>query len=590
MKADSQNGAYDVAIIGGGPGGSTTGAMLRRYDPRLKILIVEREQFPREHIGESMLPPISRVLDEMGAWDKVEAAGFVIKLGATFTWGKTTEPWVFGFIPMDEVRDDPRPAPYSGWRTRVAFQVDRSRYDEILLKHAESLGCEVRQKCPVEDVLCEGDRVTGLRLASGDVVRARYYIDASGNAAVLRKAVGVKVHAPTLLQNIAFWDYWRKPGLNASKLEHATTRIQIRSVPFGWMWFIVLSNDETSVGLVCPAEYYKQSGKRPEELYAEALRHEHGITKLLEGASSSGELRRTTDWSYLAERTYGENWFLCGETLGFADPILSAGMTLTQTCARHCAYTILELDRGEHDAAWLKSQYDEVQRRRVLQHMRFAEYWYSANGIFSDVRKYTAEIAAHSGLTLTAEEAFRWIAHGGVDDEVGQVVIGGLNLAGIKQVQWRFDHSTDAAIRYVIDGKNVFKLSLAGAKETSVAHLKDGRIQRIKAYTRNGRTLPVAGNYRVIIDALNRFSDIEKIMPFIHGEVVKQFGAADAHLAQGEALQCLEMMAVNAWVTCSFKKGKPALEMSTPKVGALCVDESAVTPRPLKDPKRKGTA
>jgi flavin-dependent dehydrogenase len=590
MTADSANGAYDVAIIGGGPGGSTTGAMLRRYDPSLKVLIVEREKFPREHIGESMLPPISRVLHEMGAWDKVESAGFVIKLGATYTWGKTTEPWVFGFVPMEEVRDDPRPAPYAGWRTRVAFQVDRAIYDDVLLKHAASLGCEVREASPVEKVLHEGDRVTGLQLASGDVVTARHYVDASGNAAVLRKAMGVKVDAPTRLQNIAFWDYWERPGLNVGTLELAATRIQIRSVPFGWMWFIVLDANRTSVGLVCPAEYYKQSGKRPEELYAEGLRHERGITKLLEGATPTNDLRRTTDWSYIADRTFGENWFLCGETLGFADPILSAGMTLTQTCARHCAYMILELERGEHDAHWLRSQYDEVQRRRVVQHMRFAEYWYSANGMFSDVRKNTSEIAKDSGLTLTAEEAFRWISHGGVDDEVGQVAIGGMNLAGIKQVQWRLDHTKDEAIRYLIDGKNVFKLSLTGAKETSVAHLHEGRIHRIKAYARNGRTLPVAGSYEVIINALNRHSDIDKILPFLKSEVTQRFGAADAQLAQNEAMQCLEMMAVNGWVTCSVKKGKPTLEMSTPKEGALIFSENANPAKPIKDnkPTRRG--
>lgn len=577
-----KNDTYDVAIIGGGPGGSTTGAMLRRYDKTLKVLILEREKFPREHIGESQLPPIGRVLNEIGAWDKVEAAGFIIKLGATYTWGNTTEPWVFGFVPKEDVRDDPRPARFEGWRTRVAFQVDRAIYDEILLDHAASLGCETREETPVEKVLREGDRVSGLQLASGEIVKARYYVDASGNAAVLRKGMGVQVHAPTLLQNIAFWDYWEKPGLNDGLLELAATRIQIRSVPFGWVWYIALSEDRTSVGLVCPAEYYKNAGKRPEELYQEALRIEKQVSKLLENASSSGTVRRTTDWSYVADRTFGENWFLCGETLGFADPILSAGLTLTQTCARHCAYTILELDRGEHDAAWLKEQYDELQRRRVVQHMRFAEYWYSANGCFSDVKQHCAEIAKHTGLTLTADEAFRWLSNGGIDDEIGQVAIGGLDLAGIKQIQWRLSHATEENIRYIIDGKNVFKLNLASAKETSVADLKNGRILRIKAWTRQGRTIPVAGAYSLVIDALNRFSDADKIVPFFKNEIVKRYGAAEAEFAYNQTMQCLEIMATNAWVTCSFKKGKPTLDLTTPKEGRSIYSENSSTPRVIE--------
>ena len=77
---------YDVAIIGGGPAGSTLGTLLRKYDGDLSVLILERERFPREHVGESQLPPISAILDEMGCWDKIEAANFPVKIGATYRW------------------------------------------------------------------------------------------------------------------------------------------------------------------------------------------------------------------------------------------------------------------------------------------------------------------------------------------------------------------------------------------------------------------------------------------------------------------------------------------------------------------------
>jgi hypothetical protein len=142
----------------------------------------------------------------------------------------------------------------------------------------------------------------------------------------------------------------------------------------------------------------------------------------------------------------------------------------------------------------------------------------------------------------------------------------------------------------MIDGKNVFKLSLAGAKEVGLSHLENGRIHRVKAYARNGRTLPVAGSYQVVIDALNRSSDIDKILPIIQSECARRSGAAEAHLAANEALQCLEMMAINAWVTCSHKKGKPALEMTTPKEGAIIFSENLNAPRRIKDEKRKGSA
>lgn len=573
---------YDVAIIGGGPGGTTTGTLLKKYDPKLRVVILERARFPREHIGESQLPPIGRVLDEMGVWDKVEAANFIIKLGATFTWGKTVDPWVYHFIPMSHVRDDPRPGKFEGWRTRVAFQVERAQYDEILLKHAESVGCEVRQETPVERVHHENGKVTALELANGEKITARYYVDASGNAAVMRRQLGVQVDAPTLLQNVAFWDYWEKPGLNAALLEHAAVRIQIRSVPFGWLWYIALSPDRTSVGLVCPASYYKKVGKTPEALYAEALALDSWMVKTLDGVKQRGELQRTTDWSYVAQTTYGDNWFLCGETLGFADPILSAGLTLTHTCGRHLAYTILELDRGEHDPVWLKTQYDEIQRRRVVQHMRFAEYWYSGNGFFSAIEENCAAIAQHSGLKLTPTEAFRWLATGGLEDEIGQVAIGGLDLAGVKQVQWRLSHTNDDDIRYKIHGMNRFRLDLSGAELTDVAELREGRIVRSPTYVRDGLRLPVIGAYALLIEALRKSPNIEQIMEHVQSALRGHFGGGDNDFGLQQCMQCLELMANNGWVQCSVKKGQPAINLTTPKEGELLYTEGTRAPLKLK--------
>ncbi len=112
---------YDVAIIGGGPGGSTLGTLLKKYEPAIKVLILEREVFPRDHIGESQLPPISAVLDEMGCWDKVEAADFPIKVGATFCWGVNFELWDFEFLPLQDFYNEPRPAKYQGFRKQIVF-------------------------------------------------------------------------------------------------------------------------------------------------------------------------------------------------------------------------------------------------------------------------------------------------------------------------------------------------------------------------------------------------------------------------------------------------------------------------------------
>ncbi len=550
--------SYDVAIIGGGPGGATTGAYLRRFNPNLRVLIVERETFPRDHIGESQLPAIGKVLHEMGAWDKVEAAGFPVKLGASYTWGRTTDPWEFEFMPLHQLPGTvERPGTYEGWRSRVAFQVDRAVYDDVLLRHAAELGCEVRQGTRVAKVQRDGDRVTGLELEGGARVEARWYVDASGNAAILRRAMGVKVDAPTKLQNVAFWDYWSDPRLNEDLFGHGVTRVQIRSLPYGWLWYIPLSMTRTSAGLVCPAEYYKTCGKRPEQLYMDALKAEPQVWSLLESATRRGQVEATTDWSFVSERTYGENWYLVGEALGFADPILAAGLTLTHWSARHCACTILEIERGGEDRAWLNREYDAQQIKRVRQHMRFAEYWYSANGCFSDLQSLCSEIAKDSGLKLNAQAAFRWLSTGGLDDMPGFAQSGGFSVSSIKQVQHRLVH--DGVVGYLINGKNVFKLNLAGAEEADVAVVQAGRVERVPALRRGTSMVPRVGMFGLMLDALSQETRIDRVIDYCRKRLLAVTSPMIADTQIKEALLCLEVMAQNYWVTCAKHANWPTI-------------------------------
>lgn len=566
------NQEFDVVIVGGGPAGSTVGTLLKKYAPELSVAIIEKVDFPREHVGESQLPLIGRILDEMGVWEKIEAANFIIKLGATYTWGKTQDPWVFGFIPDNEVKDDPRPSPFEGWRTRVAMQVDREVYDDILLKHAAEMGCQLLQPVGVQEVVHEDDQITKLQLSDGSSVTAKHYVDASGNAAVLRRALKVHVEEPTLLQNVAFWDYWKKPGLNSRLLEGPNIRVQIRSLPYGWVWYIALSEDRSSVGVVCPAHYFKESGKKPEDIYNEALESEPLMQELLAGAQRDGKVRRTKDWSFVAERAHGKNWFLAGESMGFADPILAAGMTLSHSSARHCAYAIVELERGQHDAAWLKEQYSALQLKRVRQHIKFAEYWYSANGCFTDLQEHCSEIANEAGLRLSPEAAFRWLSNGGIDDEFGNGATGGLSVSGIRGIQWRLGHDSEAPIKNNVDGKTHFKLRINGAEKIELPHLENGRIEKIPAYVRNDQTLVLAGGYRLAFEALQVSPLAADFMNYVKGEASKVRGAEFRQFFE-VAVQCLELMIVNGWVKTSQQHGKPALRLSTQKEGEIIYSE-----------------
>ena len=542
----------DVAIIGGGPAGSTAGTFLRKYGNDLKVLILERETFPRDHVGESQVPTASAILDEMGVWDKVEAADFPIKVGATYKWGKTSELWDFDFVPMSIFdKDLPRPGRFEGQRTNLAFQVERATYDKILLDHAQETGCEVREATRVVRIDREGDRVTGLQLEGGETVTARWYLDASGHAGVLRRAMDVRTESPTRLQNIAIWDYWRNAQW-AETLGIGGTRVQVISVHNGWIWFIPIGPDRTSVGLIVPASYYKAQGRAPADLYAEALKEDARLAGFMEGATSEGKLQTTKDWSFLSERHSGENWFLAGEASGFADPILAAGMTISHASAREAAFTILDLDRGG-DEAWLKAAYDEKQTSRILNHIRFADFWYSANAQFTDLRDYTSEIARMNGLDLSPEKAWAWLAQGGFIDDDARTGTGGHPLPIIKQLSGYLNDLRPTAILYRC---NRFRLDLEGAERIARPHYRLGRVGKTEAYVRGGHTLPIQPPFDFWFEALREPGDsvgLQRRMAAHHATLRPQDGPGL------DLLAALEAMIEDGWVVAEFDRSIPRM-------------------------------
>lgn len=555
---------YDVAIIGGGPSGSTAATLLRKYNPALRVIVIEKDQFPRDHIGESQLPSISAILDEMGVWDKVEAADFPVKIGASYTWGREADQWDFSFYPVEQWKDEPRPAKFEGQRRFTAFQVDRAIYDKILLDHAAEHGTEVHEMTGVDEVMRDADRVTGLKLSNGRTITARYYIDASGTVGILRRAIGVEVDIAPELKNIAIWDYWQNTEW-AERIGVGGTRVQVRSLPYGWIWFIPLGPSRTSIGLIVNAEYYKNLGKPPEDLYLESLEKQGEIHRLVKNATREHKLTATKDWSQLAHRLAGENWFVVGEAAGFADPILAAGMSLAHASARDAAYTILELDRGEHDPVWLRKRFDERNRTNIAQHIRFAQYWYSANGCFTDLQEHCTKIAETSGLNLNPQKVWQWLAQSGFISEALDVpTFGSFDVASAKQVIDRFAPAGAKPLGFMVSGYNVFKLNLRGAKETFAGHLTEGRIEKVPCYQRGDSILPKVGFYGAVVDVLQRTSDAREIVSAFSG-IVSAGGTADGatHNAMlSRLIQCLEVLIEHHWVTRDNNSKKPALRIA----------------------------
>jgi len=546
------NSDYDVAIIGGGPAGSTVGTLLLKYNPQLRVVILEREQFPRDHVGESQLPSISHILAEMGVWDKVEVANFPIKIGATYRWGKTDELWDFEFIADGVFHPVKRPTKFVGQRTQTAFQVDRAVYDKILLDHARELGCVVREETVVRTVERSGDRVTRLVLDDGSEVQAKYYVDATGHSGILRRAMGVEIDIPTSLQNMAIWDYWRNAEWAVS-IGIGGTRVQVLSLSYGWIWFIPLGPDRTSIGLIVPANYCKETGKRPEDLYMEALNSDELVSKLIQNATRENNFHTTKDWSFIAERLAGQNWFLAGESAGFADPILAAGLALTQAGARMVAYTLLELFRKELEPEWLRDHYDVNHRSQIRQHVRFADFWYTANGVFSDLQDYAKEIAADAGLDMSAADAWRWLGQGGFIEHTSGTNLGGCGLLIAKEIVGAF---TGEEAPYVIVGKTHFTSDLEGAEKDWMAEMRGGRITRRRLYRRDGKVLPMVGLPAFLIQLLRTersYSELCRVP--VPDLAMNNESIGDPTKVQIEVLKTMEALVSDGWVIARIEPG-----------------------------------
>ena len=307
----------------------------------------------------------------------------------------------------------------------------------------------------------------------------------------------------------------------------------------------------TSVGLVVPASYYKETGLRPAELYAKAVAEEPRIAELLKNATSEGKLESTKDWSFLAKRHTGANWFLVGECAGFADPILSAGVTMAQVSARQLAYTLAEIERGEHDAKWLKAQFEQGQKERILTHIRFGDYWYTANSQFTDLRAFTAELARDAGLDLTPEKAWAWISQGGFINQDLRIGVGGFDIGSALKMG---EFLSDLDVELATERNNVFRLDLKGAtwRETAVYH--EGRIHKETCYVRGERILPVYSQVGLLVDMLQRESRYPALM-----QGLAQMAKSDPFAAQvlPIASETFEAMINDGWIKASYDPKLP---------------------------------
>ncbi len=325
---------FDVIVVGGGPAGSTLATFVAMQ--KHKVLLLEKEKFPRYQIGESLLPAtIHGICVMLGVSEELKQANFTKKLGGVFRWGKKPEPWTFTF----------GASPLMAGPKQYAYQVERSKFDSILLNNARRHGVDVREEQIINDVITDGGRVTGVSYTDTAgrerLATARYVVDASGNTSRLYHHVGERVYS-NYFQNVAFFGYYRHGKRLPPPNEGSILCVAFKD---GWFWYIPLSETLTSVGVVvdrgaseilkdgheAAMQHFVNSCPMIKEYLAQATRVTDGIY---------GQLRVRKDYSYCNTHFWKPGMLLIGDAACFVDPIFSSGVHLATYSALQASRSI----------------------------------------------------------------------------------------------------------------------------------------------------------------------------------------------------------------------------------------------------------
>ena len=333
-----------------------------------RVLLLERHYFPRDHVGESLLPASVPVLEELGVLPAVQKAGFLPKWGATMVWGKDRLPWSWYF------KETNQKYPHS-------YQVVPPDFDQLLLENSRAAGVDVREGHRVLEVLFEDKTAAGVRFVDGQgrhrSVRASYVVDASGQGGILARRLRLRQWDP-FFRNLAVYAYFEGAQRLTSPNE---TNLFIEAYPQGWFWSIPLHTGWASVGAVVDSSVGQEGIRKssPHGFLMEQIRQAPETAKMLREAHLVAGPHVVKDWSYVCRRLVGPGYILVGDAACFVDPLFSSGVHLALMAGVMAAAYVVSALKDSSMAEPAGQVYQELYLKEYNQFREMARLFYSSN-------------------------------------------------------------------------------------------------------------------------------------------------------------------------------------------------------------------